>query len=582
MRRVLHGHDKPYAIFETLGGWPESFPFESHEKTILGLIDKATEGDRDSGCHFDILSLEFWLDVRGDFKHADPRRFPDDLDPVVDRLRQLDTSLGLWADSGGLPEWTIGSNPLIQNAYTEGPGKGGICRADKTVNHLYTDGFLYQIHHNGVKLLKFDNFGWPDFFRDPICNNPKHDHLPGIYSTEAIENGVIGVYKALRQEDVFIMLYWGYRSPWWLLYADTLFDSGTRIEGSSFAAFPAPYARESTIRRMDEARWLLKDIPPLGWDTLGTWLADWEWNSRIGKVRWQDSVAMDISRGHLLAQIWTDPGWLSPPERSEMADFIHLLKGAGHSFRNCRFVFGNPWKDEAYGYLCSDGQRAFVAINNGTWNDNIFRLEFNSNWGLPAGKTWDVYRWYPEPAHLEATNHKPFRQTVSLALRPFTVALLEIVPTGQEPTLKRSFFQQEIPQKLAGASHDVPLLVSDQGITSGEQPTRNFLLRGEAPPAAHGGLLTVTVELRDVDQPHWIKEQGKTFSIEGKLNNAAITPEAALSEGYPSPWQSWRIELPAVSAPQALELSLKSTVPKGIALIFRAHFIPNDPAPTGK
>ena len=39
--------------------------------------------------------------------------------------------------------------------------------------------------------------------------------------------------------DVFIMLYWNYRSPWWLLYADTVFDVGMHMEGAGFFSLPA-------------------------------------------------------------------------------------------------------------------------------------------------------------------------------------------------------------------------------------------------------------------------------------------------------------------------------------------------------
>ena len=373
------------------------------------------------------------------------------------------------------------------------------------------------------------------------------------------------------------MLYWGYRSPWWLLYADTLFDAGMKIEGSSFSAFPAPYARESTIRRLDQARWMLKDIPPLGWDTLGTWLADWEWNSYVGTARWQDGVVMDISRGHLLAQIWTDPGWLSPPGRAQMGEFIQLLKGADQSFRNCRFVYGNPWKDEAYGHLCSDGQRAFVAINNGAWSDHTFRLELNSEWGLPNGQTWKVYRWYPNPAQIRDRNRELFQNRAEIPLRAFETAMFEVVPSGQQPTLPRTLPMQEIKQPFAEPTVEIPLQVSDDSMVPAQQTERSIKLRGDAPQSKLGGLLVVTVELRDKGQPYWIKEQGKAFSLEGTLNGGAVMPVAALSKGNGSPWQSWRIEVPASSGPQTLALSLITSVGKEIGLVFKAYFIPNDP-----
>jgi hypothetical protein len=461
MRRVLRGHDKPYAMFEPFGGWPESGRdprqlFFEDEKVVTGLIDKVAESARDSGCRFDLFSIDFWHDTRGDLKQADPGRFPNGLEPILRRLRDLGIAPGMWVDSGGIPSWTLGDNPEVQHAFTKGTGKGSLCFATKPVARLYKEAFRYHIRQNGVRQLKFDNFG-PGTL-EPECSNPKHQHLPGVYSTEAIDNAAIGFYRALAAEDVFISLYWAYRSPWWLLYGDTLFDSGTRIEGASFTAFPAPYARDSTTRRLDQARWVIKDLPPLGWDTLGVWLSDWAWNSRIGKSRWQSGVAMDICRGHLLAQIWSDPDWLSPPERRQMADFIEILKGGATSFRNCRFILGNPWKDEPYGYVCSDGQRAFVAINNGVWKDNVFPLELSSAWGLPDGANWDLYRWYPDSVRFETAAHRPLGNKYSIALRPFEIVLLEVVPAGKRPVLERKLATHSITQRFAEPSRAIQLV----------------------------------------------------------------------------------------------------------------------------
>ena len=110
---------------------------------------------------------------------------------------------------------------------------------------------------------------------------------------------------------------------------------------------------------------------------------------------------MDLCRGSLLAQIWSDTPWLSPPEREQMAEFIALLKAQPRCFGNSRFILGDPRKDEAYGYCCTDGKRAFLAIHNCCWKDSLPRLELNSAWGLPDGQAWDLYRWYPDPARAE-------------------------------------------------------------------------------------------------------------------------------------------------------------------------------------
>jgi hypothetical protein len=468
----------------------------------------------------------------------------------------------------------LGKNPAVQHAFTLGEGKGQLCFATDPVARLYSEAFLHHIRHNGVRLLKFDNFG-PSTL-EPQCNNPKHEHLPGVYSTEAIDNAAIRFYRTLEAEDVFIMLYWAYRSPWWLLYGDTVFDSGTRIEGASFTAFPAPYARDSTTRRLDQARWVIKDLPPLGWDTLGVWLSDWAWNSRIGKSRWQSGVAMDICRGHLLAQIWSDPEWLSPPERRQMTDFIGLLKNGSDRFRNCRFIYGNPWKEEPYGYACSDGQRAFVAINNGVWRDNVFALELNPAWGLPDGRKWDLYRWYPEPARLQAEGRRPFQRKASVALRPFEIVLLEVTPAGQPPTLKRALPERPIQRVFTEPSRLVELAVSGGGISPGQEQSREFVLHGEAPASARGGLVTISAELRDGTQQYWIRAPRQKFSIQGKLAGKEVSPTPVLIEGYPAPWQAWRVQVEQSAAPQLLELAVTTSLPPEVHLVFKAHFVPGD------
>jgi len=450
MRRVLRGHDKPLAVFEPFGAKPDGSFWET-EEFILDNIAKVAEGQRDSGLHWDYYSIDFWHDPRGDLKKPDAGRFSSGFTKILPELSKLGTRPGLWVDSGGVANWTIGENPAAERALTPGRGKGrALCRATEPANRFYIDGYAHQVRENGVRLVKFDNVRL-------TCSNPDHEHLPGEYSVEPIAKALIEFYRSLDREcpEVFIMLYWGYLSPWWLQYADTVFDVGMHMEGASFSPYPALRARDSTARRLDAGRWMLKDWPALGWDTLGIWLSDWPWNSRVGKEAWQGGVIMDISRGHLLAQLWSDTPYLSPGERQQMADFIALLKARPDCFRNSRFVFGDPWKGEPYGYCCTDGTRAFLAINNGVWQDGTLTLELNSASGLPDGQRWHLYRWWPNPAKLGGA-HGP---RATIALRPFDIVLLEAVPAGETPTLNRRFEQQPLAAGFAEPSRELPITI---------------------------------------------------------------------------------------------------------------------------
>ncbi len=569
MRRVLRGHDRPYALLSSFGGKPDG-SFWEDEAYLQDNLEKVAQGEQEANLHWDYYSIDFWHDPQGDLKTPDTKRFPEGFDPILRRLRNLKTQPALWIDSGGfvendLPVWTCGRNPALKDATTLGNGKGGLCRATEPANRFYIEGFTHQCRSNGVRMVTFDNCSWPQSFLDPTCNNPAHDHLPGVYSTEAIQEAIIECYRQLDQvcPDLFIKLFWGYRSPWWLLHADTLFDTGLRIEAASTAPFPALVARDSVTRSLDAARWMTRDLPWLGVDSLGIWLADWGWNNRQRKDHWQQGVIMDLCRGHLLPQLWTDTGYLSAPERRQMAEFIALVKARPDCFRNPRFILGNPWKHEPYGYSCTDGQRAFIAINNGTWETRKFALELSPAWGLPPRRNWDVYRWYPAPARLTSGPGE-----MQLELGPFEVVLLEAVPEGLPATLARKWNREPMLQRAAETARTVPLIVKMEG-------SRRSVLEGMAPATGRGGWFALCVELRKDNEPYLVLLNPQLLSATGRSGPAPFEPVLDVRGGfYPCCWQVWRAKLPPRQAEQPFELIVDSGLPDGVRCEWSGHFVP--------
>jgi hypothetical protein len=480
MRRVRRGHDRPYAILEPfgarreedVGASPKDALFNETEAFVLEMIGKVAEGQRDSDCRFDFFSVDFWVDNKGDTKQADPVRFPNQFETIKAALSREGLKLGLWIDSTGCG-WSIGGNPATHGAIAQTVGQEFVdlgvgeqqvcwfCRATEPIRSLFKEGFCHHIRENGVRLLKFDNFR-------SQCSNPRHEHLPGVYANEATHEALVEFYQALDAEcpDVFIMLYWGYRSPWWLLFGDTMFETGVQMEAASPGHLPAPFIRDGITRKLDQGHMYAKDVPWLGTDSLGVWLSHWKkWNSGVGTERWQEGFVMDICRGHALAQPWSDPQWLNPVERRQMGEFIAIMKARPSCFINSRLILGDPRKMEPYGYICADGQRAFLAINNATWNDRLLTLQLHDAWGLPRrAEGWDLYRWYPSPARLTGKG-KAHGTEVGIALRPFEVVLLEAVPHGELPTLEREFLTLAIPVGFDEPSRPVELSVSQEAPT---------------------------------------------------------------------------------------------------------------------
>jgi len=462
MRRVVRGHDRPYTIFDNFGSWPEGANHacftQNTEAHLLHSLERLAASQQATGCRFDLCNLHFWVDHAGDLQRLDPARYPRGIAPIKQRLDALGIAPGLWIDSS-MSAWSIGQNPAVAASLAD--DRSWFCRASEPIRSLYREAFLYHIRENGVRLIKFDNLR-------NVCNNRQHEHLPGVYSTEAITNSVIEFLTELDAAcpDVFLMLYWGHRSPWWLLYGDTLFDSGIGIEAATPATQPAPHARDSVTQKLDQAQEHARDIPPLGKDSLGVWLSDWGWNSSIGKERWQEGVVMDMCRGSMLIQLWADRDWLSPPEWDQLADFVALLRQCPACFRRPRWILGSPSRDEPYGYACSDGVRAFLAIHNATWQDSVVPLAFGPDCGLPAGGRWDVYRWYPEPARLTGDS-ETFGEQAAIALRPFQVVLLEVVPAGTAPALTRDLPLQRMP-----TGFDEPSCAMDVQVSQTPPPPR--------------------------------------------------------------------------------------------------------------
>ena len=170
---------------------------------------------------------------------------------------------------------------------------------------------------------------------------------------------------------------------------------------------------------------------------------------------------MNLFRGNLLPEIWTDTNWMTPPERKQLATFVSLVKAQPGCFDNCRFVLGNPWKGEPYGYSATDGKRGFFAVHNACLKDSVVTLKFDPASGFPDSGRWDVYRWYPNPARLRAGQGATGRE-LTIVMRPYEVTMLEVVPEGVPASLNQTFEDASVPLQFAEPTRDLKLLAVEK------------------------------------------------------------------------------------------------------------------------
>ena len=238
---------------------------------------------------------------------------------------------------------------------------------------------------------------------------------------------------------------------------------------------------------------------------------------------------------------------------------------------------GNPWNSGPYGYCCSDGKRAFLALHNACWKDSLVPLELGSAWGLSDGQAWDLYRWYPDPARLQG-EAAAFGAKASIALRPFEIVLLEIVPHGQSPSLNRDFPSQPIPLGFAEASRPIKISVTKNTPSPIAAPKpagpRSVVVKGQVPASPHGGMLVVYAQMRTAGKLVAFPGPGKLLSGQGKLAGKTVAWQPALGkETYPSSWQTWRTIVERSAEPRPFQLEITTSL-TNVDLSCKSYFLP--------
>ncbi len=561
MRRTRRGHQRFYSIVEFFGSWPipdtQQLDLGLSEEICLAQAQRLKELQQQTGAHFDLVSVDYWHDPAADLLRFS-RRFPEGFGRSREAFREAGMGYGLWIDSSCLlSRWNIGLNPLLRDCATGNPAyfhfkqdplSGGwnpLCRAAEPFRTLMKNAFLRHLTAEGCSMLKFDNLV-------PVCHHQHHGHWPGVYSTEAIYDSVIDFLRTLDEAapEALFMLYWGYASPWWLLYGDTLFESGLSMEAASPSPTPSLYARDGVSVSLDQSNEYCTDIPPCGKDTLGVWLSRWPWNSSIGKGRWQEAVILDLCRGSMLFQLWLGQDPLTPAEENDLAMLLRLTRECAASFAVSKRL-GSARGNGRYGYRCGDGKRVFVAVNNFSWTD--WSVDIAAFAGIPAGT---IYRYYPAPARLTGSCD---------GLRPFAVALYEIVPAGALPALTLAYSN---PPAFSGFS----AVTTELAVAAAPGNPRRIT---GLVPAGAGGMLVITASQArrggQVRQPNF----GSHFQVALEIGGEDVPAEPILAaKSYPSDWQGWRAIVPSLPREVRFTLSVATTLPEDAELEFSARFLP--------
>lgn len=373
-----HGHRKRellnmyhcYGIHD-IAGIDE--PTDLTEEMLLSSLDDL-ERLAAMGVRFDYYFVDAgWSNPDGDMRDFDRRFFPEGPGRLLRRIEGMGMKLGLWTSPASGP---MAFHPGVAKPELAGCGtmpsidpnaaahRGALCLASEPWKSMFRDALLYHVRENHAFGFKFDGVGL-------VCSNPAHGHMLGLYSIEAVMDATIEILEAVRREcpDVFLMYYWEVRSPWWLLWGNTIYERGVLMEGSTPADAPSPLLRQSVTISFDQATHHAWDrVPLVSGDSLGVWISRWRWASYMGREGWRDAWIMDIARGSMMCQLWGDLSMLNGDDREFLARVSAWVKERPHLLRSPQRILGSPWDAEPYGYAYSDSQHGIAFIHNPTFD----------------------------------------------------------------------------------------------------------------------------------------------------------------------------------------------------------------------
>ena len=411
------------------------------------LLDRLEQWQK-KGVRFDYFTLDTgWADPNSDLTRFRPTCFPNGPGKIVERVNALGMKFGLWFATSWAAEscWdyppALAGQPAISMPYRLGyPDKAHegrmLCFGSEPYFKTLKNAVLYHVQQNKVRLLKFDGGNY-------YCDSTAHGHLPGKYSVEPMFANLIDIAHSARAAapDVFIMWYWGLRSPFWALYGDLIFESGLQMEGSGTSIYPTLYYRDSVTLAQDQNAQFARTIPPVAKDSLGVWLADNRWGNFMGKERWREALVMDLGRGNLFVpNLWGNLYHLSDDDVAFLARMSQLAKQNESLFLMRRNILGDPMRNEVYGYAECQGARGFIFLNNAHFTARRAELCLDGSIGLAAkpGSVLQVMSHFPESARLLRPDGIGFKagDVLGVWLRPFEVLMLEVGPRLHGPSTK--------------------------------------------------------------------------------------------------------------------------------------------------
>ena len=377
--------------------------------------------------NLDAFVLDDGWDKYQSIWEIDSLRFPAAFNPFIQPLKEMNTSLGIWAS----PFCGYSNREKRVNwASSHGYERVGefLCFAGSSYKKEFKKKMVQYTSDYNIGYFKWDGFLL-------ACNEPDHGHLQGIYSRTALIQTYIDMMQTVREvnSDIFINITVGsWLSPWWLQYADCIWMQG---EDYAYAEeVPSLNPRDKSITYRDAILWddlqnqnLLFPMSSLMTHGIIKGRLNFLGGKNESLLSFSNEVTMYFGRGVMMWELYVSPDLLNENEWNVIASAVKWAKKNKDILSNTKMILGNPLKREVYGYSHLTGKKGILLIRN----PSVHPQEVKINLTNFPGEISDSEKYYVKKVYpYNFIYPKPVAsdESIDLTIDSYQVLTIELIP----------------------------------------------------------------------------------------------------------------------------------------------------------
>ncbi len=348
--------------------------------------------------------------------------FPDGLTKVAQTAAKYGAAPGIWFSPWG--GYEKAKEQRLASARLRGfeTNEGGFALSGPKYYRYFRDACFEMIEKYGVNQFKFDGTGNAD---EVIAGSEFDSDFDAAIH-------LIGELRA-KKPDLYVNLTTGtYPSPFWLLYADSIWRGG---DDHSFAGVGTDRQRWITYRDSQTYRRVAEDGPLFPINSL--MLHGMIFARYAGRLStdphddFPDEVHSYFGTGTQLQEMYISPSLLSAHDWDVLAEAAKWSRDNAQVLKDTHWIGGDPALLEVYGWAAWSPGHAIVTLRNPSDRPQDFTASLAAILELPAASASAFVAHSPWKAESgEPGLTIPAQERHTFHLQPFQVLTLELLPSS--------------------------------------------------------------------------------------------------------------------------------------------------------